>query len=238
MRALRSLMLALPVVALMGCPAGSGDLTLDASSAAALSIVNEDGPVTLVGQDTAEIVVGWTGHSDEGAPPSSAIDVTAVLSGTTATILAVTAGPEYWIDLQVDAPGDLPCSVDSGAGDVVLQDLVAGCSVGATTGNVFGSGLQGDLTVDSDIAEIDLELTIAGGETITVALGSGPITLRMPEDTDALLDAVATGGEVEIQGIPFSGVNEMGAASGELGAGATAQITVTTGDGDILIVAE
>ena len=222
---------------LSGCPEGAGDLVLDATGLAAVSIVNEDGPVTLTGVQTEEITVLWTGRSDEGAADPVDVEVTAEVSGTTAQILAVTSGPDVWIDLDVGAPGDLAWSVTSGAGDVLLEELTGGGSVDTTTGNVSGIGLSGDLTAAVDLAEVDIELDLGGGETIAVTLGSGPITVRLPASADALLEASTGDGEVVIQEVPFSGQNVAGVASGELGAGATATITLTTGQGDITIIA-
>lgn len=232
-----TLLTAAMALSLSGCPAGGGDLVLDAAGVAALSVVNEDGPVTVTGGAADQIVILWTGHSDEGAADPADVDVSAAVSGTTAQILAVTSGPDVWIDLDLETPGGLAWSVDSGQGDVILEDLSGGGAVDTTTGNVSGTGLTGDLAVEVDVAEVDVELGIAGGETIAVVVGAGPITLRLPASADALLEASTGDGEVLITGVPFSGQNIAGVASGELGAGATATITLTTGQGDITIVA-
>ncbi len=222
---------------LAGCPAGEGDLVLDAAGLAALSVINEDGPVTITGGDADEIAILWAGYSDEGVADPASVDVSAEVSGTTAQVLAVTAGPEVWIDLDITCPGDLAWSVDSGRGDVVVEGLSGGGSIDTSAGNVSGIGLTGDLAVESDVAEVDLELGIEGGETIAVAVGLGPITVRLPADADVLLEASTGDGEVVISELPFSGANFQGNASGELGAGATATMTLTTGGGDITLVA-
>ena len=227
---------ALLVLLLSGCGEGAGDLVLDAQGVAALSILNEDGPVTLTGASTQEITVLWTGLSDEGAADPADVEVTAEVSGTTAQVRAVTSGPDVWVDLDVAAPGDLVWSVTSGAGDVVLEELTGGGSVDTTTGNVSGLGLLGDLTVEVDLAEVDLAPGIAGGETITVTVGSGPITVRLLSSADVLLEASTGDGEVVIQEVPFTGTNAAGVASGELGAGATATMSLVTGAGDIRVV--
>lgn len=222
---------------LSGCPASDGDLSLDAAGVAALSVVNEDGPVTLTAGAADQIVVLWTGHSDEGPADPVSVDVSAEVSGTTAQVLAVTSGSDVWIDLDIDTPAALAWSVASGQGDVLVEDLSGGGSVDTSTGNVSGTGLSGDLAVDTEVAEVDLELAIAGGETIAVVVGLGPITVRLPSNADALLEASTGDGEVVITDVPFSGQNVGGVASGELGAGATATITLTTGEGDITIIA-
>ena len=174
---------------LLGCDSASGELSLGVDGASTIAIENSDGPITLVSLEGAEVHVRWTVHSDEGEGTPPDAEVIGSTQGSTLQIAATTGGPETWVALTVEAPPELGFSLDSGAGDVVVEGMSAGGTITTTTGNISGAGLAGSLDVGADEAEVVLQTLIGSEEGIVVDVGEGPITLAVPESTDALLSA-------------------------------------------------
>ena len=233
----RCLVLPALLALLLGCGSSSGELSLEVDGASMIAIDNSDGPISLVSLEGDEVHVRWTVHSDEGEEGPPDAEVVGSMQGSTLRVEATTGGPETWVELTVEAPPELTFSLDSGAGDVVVDGMSAGGVIATTTGNVSGARLAGSLDVGADEAEVVLQTVIGSEEGIVVEVGEGPVMLAVPESTDALLSASTAGGEVLIDGVPFTGTNSNGAAEGELGAGATSLVTLTTGLGDIRIEA-
>lgn len=225
---------------LTGCPESLGQSTFDADPDLALNVRNPDGPVTITGvADASTAVVSWTIHA--GEEPASAEDATIEFSGE-GDRLNVTVTPSaanVWVDLQIAVPQGASWIVESGAGDVTLDSLRGGGSAATTTGFVSGQRLAGSIDVGVDDAEVSLGLTVDDGAAIAVLVGIGPISIFVPPETDALLSADTGDGDVFIDPeVPFSGTNVDGTAAGELGAGATATMTLQTGAGMIEIAPE
>ncbi|MCP4870171.1 MAG: hypothetical protein GY898_15810 [Proteobacteria bacterium] len=224
---------------LTGCPESLGQSTFEADPDIAVNVRNPDGPVTITGiADASTAVVSWTIHA--GEEPATAEDATIEFSGE-GDRLNVTVTPSadnIWVDLQITVPQGASYEVDTGAGDVILDGLLGGGSVVTTTGFVSGQRLAGSLDVGVDEGEIALGMTIDDGAAIAAIVGVGPIAMFLPPDSDALLSADTGDGEVIIDPeVPFSGTNVAGSASGELGAGATATLTLQTNAGMIEISA-
>ncbi len=226
---------ALLLLALSGCVGATGQQVVDASSDVALTIRNPDGPVSLSAGAADAVVVSWTLHSAEGAAEADDVEVTVAGEGSSVSVNVAVASSEFWADLDIAAPAGASWNIESGEGDVTLDGMTAGGAVVTTTGFVTGAGLAGSLDVSSSLSEISIETTVEAGDDVAVALGEGPISLFVPAETDALLTASTDSGSVLIEGVPFSGTNVGGQATGELGAGATATVTLQTGAGDIRI---
>lgn len=229
--------LAAVALGLTGCVGATGQQVVDANADVALSISNPDGPVTVSAGAADKVVVSWTLYAEEGTPNPADVEVTVSGEGGAVSVSAAVASSEVWAHLDITAPEGASWSIDSGAGDVVLDGLLGGGQVETTTGLVTGAGLAGTIDVNAALAEVSLETMIEAGDAVTVNVGEGPITVALPTASDATLAAHTDDGAVVIEDVPFSGTNVGGDAAGELGAGATASVTLTTGAGDIRIVA-
>ncbi len=228
------------VLALSGCPGQVGQTSIPADEDVLLNVRNPGGSVVVQGVDGADAaVVSWTVFSADGeAASESDADVEFSGEGSRINITVTPAASNVWVDLDVTVPSGAAWAIDSGAGDVTLEKLTGGGSVATTTGFVSGAELSGSMEVGVGTSEVSLGMTVDDGATITVAAESGPIRIGLPPDADALLTASTADGEVVITDVPFSGTNVGGSATGELGAGATATMTLSTGSGDITIEAE
>jgi len=231
----------LAVLALFtGCPASVGQSTFPADADIALNLRNPGGPVTITGvADGSAVVVSWTVHAGDEPADEGDADVAFSGEGDRLNVTVTPANDGIWVDLQITAPAGASYVVDSGAGDVTLDNVHGGGSVTTTTGFVAGQGLAGSIDVGVDDAEVALGLAIDDGAAIAVLAGVGPITILLSPQADALLSADTADGDVIIDpDVPFSGVNVDGSASGEIGAGATATLTLQTGGGMIEIQAQ
>ncbi len=106
------------------------------------------------------------------------------------------------VDLEDIAGG---ASVDTGAGDVTARGVVGELDVDTGAGSVLFVGAPSEITIDTGAGGVEGELSSVRG-AVDIDTGLGAITLRLPPDADAELQAESGLGSVsaEIDGIRLS----------------------------------
>lgn len=192
--------------------------------------------ITKVARDTSQqaaqadldkIGVNITQTGDQLTLTTTFADEDAVI-GSSAVNLLISVPPEANITANVTA-GDVQISdisglmeITTGAGSATLQNVTLG----------DGSRLQiatGPATVSG---------ALAAGANVNIAVSTGSVTLRLPGDTQARLDARTNIGSITINGWPLeaSRLDRVGAtANGALGDSPTATIQIRVDTGNITI---
>ena len=171
--------------------------------------------ITVTITQTGDHLTLTTNFEDEGVFTSSSTANLLITVPPQANITAdVTAGN---VELQ-DVSGLM--EITTGAGSATLQNVVLrdGSRIHVATGSATLSG------------------AVPGAANVDIAVSTGDVTLRLPGDTQARLDARTNVGSITISGWPLqvTRMNRVGAmVSGPLGDSPTATIHIRVDTGDI-----
>ena len=144
------------------------------------------------------------------------------------------------VNLLISAPPATNITADVTAGDIQVNDisgvmeLTTGAGSASLSGVTLGDGSR--ITVATGSATVSG--AIAPGASLDIAVSTGDVTLRLPADTQAQLDARTNIGSITVVGWPIqtARLNRVGAtASGPLGDSPNANIHIRVDTGDITI---
>lgn len=150
-------------------------------------------------------------------------------------------------------------AIRTGDGAVTLQRLGGEISINTGDGSVAATEIQGTVAVNTGDGAVDVsgkldEVTAHSGDGAiridarlgsrmarawTITSGDGGVTLRVPADLDATVDAHTGDGGITADGVIVTGSSEArehGILRGQIGKGGEV-LTLRTGDGPISIVA-
>ncbi|MBA2354241.1 MAG: DUF4097 family beta strand repeat protein [Acidobacteria bacterium] len=134
--------------------------------------------------------------------------------------------------------GDI--TADSGDGSVQMEEVDGDCTVSTRDGSVLLSGrLRGGLRATSGDGSITVKAS-SGSEVSSdwaIETADGSVTLGLPEDIAAVLDARTEDGRIALHGFPEVAVKKDGNARSMRGAvgGGTRLVHIRTGDGSITV---
>jgi hypothetical protein len=181
------------------------------------------------------------------------------------TLEIVTSGSEARIvvdmPMDVDAtqmvlyvPDHLRGVVETTNGEIYADDMHGDLDVSSTNGTIEvsrGSGTitagttNGEIRVDDHLGSVDLattngdvemDLLLPAGGYGYAASTNGEISLRIPDDTAATLQARTTNGDIRIEGLDFQGSLDHDEAEGVIQGGGATEIRLGTTNGDIDLV--
>jgi DUF4097 and DUF4098 domain-containing protein YvlB len=142
---------------------------------ASVSVVNDSGPVTLHPSSGNQVIVSAT-------PRSSKIEVDSRQNGNRVEVRTYFVQPakqdEGRVDYDIQVPVDANVMVRAGNGPVRVQ------------------GINGDLNIDADTAQV--EVRDSNGH-VRVRTVNGPITLTNLKD--GFVEATSVGGQVTLNGV-------------------------------------
>jgi len=178
---------------------------------------------------SGQVVLDGSAHRGE-----LRLGATAEVESTTldAGVLTLVAGG----DLALSVPADLEWAITTTTGAVSVAGMAGSGHVATASGEVAGSGLGGDLSVQvEEAASVGLHLvSLPAGGMVIVESMVGPISLDLPADTSAALTASTGSGAVDISGVDYSGVLLPNSANGVLADG-DGSIRLVTGAGAISV---
>jgi len=147
---------------------------------------------------------------------SSSVNLLLTVPPNTTIAADVTAG-----DIQINGISGL-FEVTGGAGDITLHDvaLADGSRIHMTMGSVTMQG------------------AVMANAAVDISVSTGDVSLQLPADTAAQLDAHTNLGAIHVSGwpMPITRINSLGTdAEGPLGAQATGAIHIRVDSGDITV---
>jgi hypothetical protein len=126
------------------------------------------------------------------------------------------------ISLDISLPADVTAEVETGAGDVEIEELTGSLDLETGAGDISGTGLTGGVFfADTGAGDVSLSCATAP-ELVDVDSGAGDIDLRVPADTYRI-ETDSGVGDVVITGLT-------------LDEHADRVIKASTGAGDITII--
>ncbi len=147
------------------------------------------------------------------------------------------------MDMTLIVPASANAKVHVDAGAVNLANVSGVLTVETNAGMVSATNVTlGDgSTVTTNAGAISLSGTLAPNADVRIVDNAGSVTLRLPADTPARLDASVNVGSIAVTGwpIPVSRPSTVGAAaSGNLGTSPTGTIHVTVNVGNLSLIAQ
>jgi len=235
--------------------------TFPATGINALSADTKNGDVTVTAAADTTITVGvlkfayGRNKADAEKAITNVVFSDTIVGGTLLIEADMPSGPRpYGCNLSVSVPettaldlattnGDVkasstygPITASTTNGDVELTGTTGAADISTTNGKlnvrVHGGAVEGTTTngaVDCDLA------ALGPTETVGLATTNGDVTLLLPADVSALIDASNTSGLITIY--DFTVIYEEQTAThirGRIGSGASS-ITITTTNGDITV---
>ncbi|MBN2465696.1 DUF4097 family beta strand repeat protein [candidate division WOR-3 bacterium] len=160
----------------------------------------------------------------------------------------------YGANFTITAPESIGLFLATTNGDVTVQNMVGGISATTTNGKVELTGTAGTASVSTTNGKLDVKVhsgafygattnsavdcdlaALSPTEDVGLATTNGKVTLLLPEDVSAVLEATNTNGILTIYDFTVVyDVQEEHHLRARIGSGAST-INVTTTNGDIVI---
>ncbi len=163
-------------------------------------------------------------------------------------------GRPYGASLTITAPESTDLSLATTNGDVSVTNTVGGINVGTTNGKVELSGTTGTASVSTTNGRLNVAVhsgafygattngaidcdiaALRPSETVGLSTTNGKVTLLLPDDVSALIEATNSNGLITIYDFTVTyetqGENHIRA---RIGSGAST-VTITTTNGDVVV---
>lgn len=135
------------------------------------------------------------------------------------------------VEVVIVAPAGSRLDVNTGAGQIVIQDMTGEIIVDSGAGDINVTGAQGAVDLHVGAGAIHYEGSPSG--RCRFDTGAGEITLRVPGDANLELDLGVGIGDVDVQGFDVAGQVSRSAVDGTIGDGSQGSIFAHSGAGSI-----
>ena len=143
-------------------------------------------------------------------------------------------GVAYEVHYHVRAPKDAVVRATTTNGLVLLTGLAGKTTASTTNGGIRAEALAGGFTAASTNGRVDLEIAALGGD-VDVRTTNGSVSLTLPVNAAADLNASVTNGAIIVAGLPFDALDQSRRHfSARINGGGT-PVTVRTTNGAIRI---
>lgn len=194
-------------------------------------------------------VLGLSRHAARAAFDDVTLEI--VTSGGEARIVVDTPMDVDATQMVLYVPDHLRGVVETTNGEIFADDMHGDLEVSSTNGSIEVSRGSGTVTAGTtngeirvvdhlgsvDLAttngEVEMDLILPAGGFGYASSTNGEISLRIPDDTTASLDARTTNGGIRIEGLDFLGSLDHDQAEGVLQGGGATEIRLGTTNGDI-----
>lgn len=142
-------------------------------------------------------------------------------------------------EMTISVPAATDLDTTLSAGNLTITGTTGALRVHSTAGNVTLDGvtLSGSSLLHLTAGDITLHGTLATHTALEVDDTAGNVSLFLPADTSAHLDATVTAGRVSTSGFASDRSSDSGTLSEDLNANPTSTISINDTAGDVSIVA-
>jgi hypothetical protein len=138
------------------------------------------------------------------------------------------------VEFDITVPPDTVLDLDTGAGNIIVDDVEGEIAGRTGAGNVTVRGATAAVTLRTGAGNVDYEGAPSGRNTFDS--GAGNITLRLPADADVELDLNTSVGNVELGGFQVDGDVSRTRVTGVIGTGEDAVIEAGASVGNVVLV--
>jgi hypothetical protein len=224
--------------------------TFTVSGAPSLDIHNPSGSVRVQSGEVNTIEVAVTKIARDSSTSAARDDLAkiAVQTAQTGDQLAISVdfgdhaffGSSHTVDLVITVPPQASVSANVTEGDVRIDGVTGPLVVsgGATSVTLQNVELADGSRVRVASGSVNIQGTVPDNATIDITVSTGNVSLRLPIDVQARLDARTDVGNIHITGWPLQAtpLNHVGAqVDGALGPQPTATLHVRVDTGDIAV---
>jgi hypothetical protein len=135
------------------------------------------------------------------------------------------------VDFEITVPAGTRVDLDTGAGNIRVEDLSAETVVHTGAGNVDVSGAEGRAILDTGAGNVSYEGRPEGD--CRYETGAGNIDLSLPADVDVQVELNTGIGSIDAGDFDIEGEVSRRSVDGSIGSGAQGQIEARTGAGNI-----
>ena len=235
--------------------------TYSASGVNALSATTLNGAISVTASADTVITVGVLKYAygrdkDDAEKAIANVVYSGTVVGDELRVKAeMPTGPrQYGAAFTIAARESTALALSSTNGDITVSNTVGEISAGTTNGNVMLTGTAGNASLSTTNGKlnvsvhsgavdgkttngaVDCDLAALGAsEDVGIETTNGKVTLLLPADVSAVIDATTTNGTITIH--DFTIIYEIQTENhlrGSIGSGASS-ITITTTNGDITV---
>jgi hypothetical protein len=214
-------------------------------SRSTFTLESVNGTVTITGDpDAKSIVVSGTrmvGSSSMQDAEAHLDDLTVVpdSSETEARVRTeqptASGGRDYVVDYSITLPDTFVVAAGGANGELNLQSLKRGVTVGYANVSITGTSIEGDTRMAIANGEIEAALTLLPGGQVALSAANAQIRLGVPVDTSARVQATNANGSIAVENLTFTDeVRTDTSLTGTLGAG-NGSINISIANGSILL---
>jgi DUF4097 and DUF4098 domain-containing protein YvlB len=204
----------------------------------ALEVENFAGDILVRPGESGQIAVMVTKRA-MGEAGLDRIDVEVSETDEGVRVVARRPGPVTSVasvEVTVTVPPETELELDTGAGNVRVNDIEGEISAHTGAGNIRVQRASAPVRLDTGAGEIHYEGDPRGENTFST--GAGNITLRLPADADVEVELDSGIGNVSIGDFDVEGDVSGSEVDGTIGTGEDATIDAHTGAGNITLVEE
>jgi DUF4097 and DUF4098 domain-containing protein YvlB len=189
-----ALFLALPLLA----QAEKKEFKYTVASGATITVVGQKGNITVKPAAGRQVIISAN-------PASDKVEVDASQNGNRITarthMLNKVNGEEARVDYEIQVPADASVNIDSGSGDVQIENLRGNVSVDAEEGQVAIRGISGGLV---QVQSVNANVTLLNVQKSRVQLASAGGSIQLNNVSGPNVSAKSTAGTISYAG-DFSG---------------------------------
>jgi DUF4097 and DUF4098 domain-containing protein YvlB len=235
--------------------------TYSAAGITALSAATQNGAISVTASADTIITVGVLKHAygrdkDDAEKAIANVVYSGAVVGNELTVKAeMPSGPRpYGAAFTITARETTDLALSTTNGDITVSNTVADIGVGTTNGDVVLTGTAGNASLSTTNGKvnvsvhrgavdgkttngaIDCDLAALGAsEDVGIETTNGKVTLLLPADVSAVIDATTTNGTITIYDFTVTyEVQTENHLRGSIGSGASS-ITITTTNGDVTV---
>jgi len=180
------------------------------AAGATVSVVNQKGTITVKPAPGRQLIIS-------GNPASDKVEVDAGQSGNRVTVrthsVAKTSGEDGRVDYDIQLPADSSITIESGSGDVRVENI------------------RGNVTVDSEEGQIEIR-GVSGGFVQVQSVNGGVVLNNLQK---CRVQATSTGGNIQLSGVSGPSVTAKSTTGtityvGDFGGGGSYLLTNHSGD--------
>ena len=138
------------------------------------------------------------------------------------------------VEFDITVPPDTVRDLDTGAGNIIVDDVEGEIAGRTGAGNVTVRGATAAVTLRTGAGNIDYQGDPSGINTFDS--GAGNITLRLPAGADVELDLDTSVGNIELGGFEVDGDVSRTRVTGVIGTGEDAVIEAGASVGNVVLV--
>ncbi len=127
---------------------------------------------------------------------------------STTKMSGVMIGASFEVRYRVKAPGSAVVKVTNTNGSITVSSMTGGVEAHGTNGGVTGKELSGGVDASVVNGAVNVDMASVGTQRIVLHTTNGSVTLAVPEDAKADVEATCVNGGISVNGVKIEVIEQ------------------------------